>query len=536
MPSSQSTARALLFAFLRLGLVIAALPLTGCSFVSAITNPKAAWALNEPTPLSVVLRRAEVANATAREIDRLLGDTGVNEKSAWTDKTSIKGDDGKKLLEQAAGEGVYVGPARVRVLPVEAWAIVLPALCSTEGKSSSLVAALNEDLGDRYADISGQTATLAELKGQMAKEDAAASAKDATPESKKEHEKARDDIAAKIKEQEAAFKPKVTSFLEDLKKEAAKAPGPLKDRQKLVLANLRRAVEDARLAIAVAALRYPLALPQITSDVQTSAKRIVADVVEEKTGHRPDMNGISPDVKLEGTDVKLSLNGVPLDKLGGLSIGDLTSEVTKRLGGYAERVLTLLAYTAETAELLSFEADVLDAWLGGYGFEAAKVEGVTNLEELKVESALPGAKPGANAAPKATPGPRSSTGVPVAGACKKPGKPKKDKEAEADKDKADKDGGDKDKADKGKGAKDKPAKDKVADKPAAAPKDKPAAAPATPKDKPAPAAATPAPTKPASAPSGGDAPKPAAAPPAGPTPGGPDCPAAIVRNGKRVCL
>ena len=48
---------------------------TGCGALSALTNPKAAWALDESAPMSVVMRRAEVANATAKQVDRLMGET-----------------------------------------------------------------------------------------------------------------------------------------------------------------------------------------------------------------------------------------------------------------------------------------------------------------------------------------------------------------------------------------------------------------------------------------------------------------------------
>jgi hypothetical protein len=213
--------------------------------------------------------------------------------------------------------------------------------------------------------------------------------------------------------------------------------------------------------------------------------------------------------------VKLSLNGVPLDKLGGLSIGDLTTEVTKRLGGYAERVLMLVSYASETQDLLGFESDVLDAWLGGYGVDAGKVEGATNLDALAVLSAAPmppGAKPAAT--PKAPSGPRSPGGLALASCGKKAGKKRVEKtEAAADPPaEPDKDKDDKDKA----AAKAKPGKDKPG-------KDKPHAL----------AAATHAKDHPA--PKSDDAPKPPPARPAQPA-GAADCPAAIVQNGVRKCL
>jgi hypothetical protein len=57
---------------------------TGCGALGALANPKAAWAIQEPAPMSVVVRRAEVAHATAQEVDRLLGNTGIAGATAST--------------------------------------------------------------------------------------------------------------------------------------------------------------------------------------------------------------------------------------------------------------------------------------------------------------------------------------------------------------------------------------------------------------------------------------------------------------------
>ena len=36
----------------------------------------------------------------------------------------------------------------------------------------------------------------------------------------------------------------------------------------------------------------------------------IADIVEEQTGKRPSMQGLKPDVSLDGTDVKITINGL----------------------------------------------------------------------------------------------------------------------------------------------------------------------------------------------------------------------------------
>ena len=117
-----------------------------------------------------------------------------------------------------------------------------------------------------------------------------------------------------------------------------------------------------------------MALSGITTDAQKAAVRFVADVVEDKTGTRPDTSTLKPDVKLEGTDVKLTLNGLTKEQLGSLDIGAVVSETTSRLGAYVALALTVPAYASETSDLLSLQATLLDAYLTGLGGAGTPVE------------------------------------------------------------------------------------------------------------------------------------------------------------------
>jgi hypothetical protein len=139
-----------------------------------------------------------------------------------------------------------------------------------------------------------------------------------------------------------------------------------------------------------------MAVPSMTGELSTSAKRIIADVIEEKTGKRPDMSSLKPEVTLEGVTPKITLNGLSPSDIGGLDPEEVITETTMRMGGYAGRVLSLVAYADQTQDLLSFEADVLDAWMSGLKVDAGQVSGAgDDLGDLKVET---GAKPAA--APK----------------------------------------------------------------------------------------------------------------------------------------
>ena len=74
-----------------LGTIVAAS--TGCGVLSAAANPKVAWAINDPAPMSVVVRRADVAEKTAKEVDRVMTDTPANDDSAWLAAVAPKKED-----------------------------------------------------------------------------------------------------------------------------------------------------------------------------------------------------------------------------------------------------------------------------------------------------------------------------------------------------------------------------------------------------------------------------------------------------------
>ena len=63
---------------------------TGCGALGAAANPKVAPYLNEHTPLVIVVDRADAAETTAKEVDRLLTSTPVD--AQWPKQLELAND------------------------------------------------------------------------------------------------------------------------------------------------------------------------------------------------------------------------------------------------------------------------------------------------------------------------------------------------------------------------------------------------------------------------------------------------------------
>ena len=360
---------------------------TGCGALSALTNPKAAWAVQEPAPMAVILRRADAARATATNVDRLLNATAVDASSRWIAKIALKKGDVEVSLKEIGGDLDYAAPAgaKLRVIQAEAWARVLSALCPHETRYPNLFASVNAEVGTSYVDIAGQARTLGKLKSDKEKEVTALDVKDISPSDKEAHEKKKKEIEEQLDKTDAAYKPKVEAFLTRLKAEAAKASPEVKKQLSLAMVGFKRAVDDAKLANSVALIRYPMAMPGMPQELKTQAKRIVADVIEDRTGHRPTLEKFDPDIKLDN-GVKFTLNGMPPEALAGVKPEALLEDITVRARDYATHVLTLTAFIAETQDLLDLEGEVIKSTMEAVEVDEAKLAGAgDDLSEIKIE-------------------------------------------------------------------------------------------------------------------------------------------------------
>src|SRR5262249_25470028 len=157
-------------------------------------------------------------------------------------------------------------------------------------------------------------------KAQIAREEAAADEKGVSDADKAAHKAKADELEKNVDQLETEAKAMEKDFVAAASASAAKAAPDVRDRFGAVFVNLRQAVDDAEIANGAAALRYPLAVPTLPTAVEQMVHVYVADVIEERTGKRPETRGLQPGVTLEGGKVQVALNGLSPEDVGKLSI------------------------------------------------------------------------------------------------------------------------------------------------------------------------------------------------------------------------
>jgi hypothetical protein len=411
---------------------------SGCGVMTALTNPKAAWALSEPAPMTVILRRGDAARATADNVDRLMNGTPVDATSRWIPKLVVKKADVEASLKDIGSDPDYVVPpgAKLRVVQAEGWARVLSGVCPHEAKYTSLFASVGPDVESAYGDVSADAELIASLKGSKEDEQSDIDDKATSDEDREAHRKKKQEIEELIVKTQTEYRAKLDAFIAKLKEGAAKAPPEAKKQMPVALVALKHAVDDAKLANSVAILRYPLALPAMPQELKVHAKRVLADSVQAKTGHRPNLDNADPKVTFEDGEVKFTLAGMPPEALGGLKPEALLDDVVGKTEDYVDRVLTFTSYVSDTQELLDLESEVIKAGMEGFDVDESKTAAGDDLSDVKVEIDL-----AANATAKSKPGsalhpvPMTACGQPAAtdddadDADDKGGKDKKGKDA-----------------------------------------------------------------------------------------------------------
>jgi hypothetical protein len=397
------------------GLVLALFG-SGCAVLGAATNPKVSWALGDPAPMTVVVRRVDVAEDTAKHVDRLMMATPVDDDSAWPKKTAPEADLAKTQAEAIAKRDMYAQTGS-RVVPAEVWSQSLASVAPAPGptptaqatltaadvpagaakpgkkpkpdpkgkkketpapaappppppaasaKYASLLAVVDAPLMDKYAAVMAKKRAIGDATIEIAQEEAALGEKNVPDADKAAHKEKIAGLEKKVEAMEAEAKGLQKELVQAVSAASAKASPEVRERYGVAFVNLRQAVEDAEISNGAAALRYPLAVPTLLQSTEEMVHVYVADVIEEKTGKRPETRGLQPGVTLEGGKVQITLNGLSPDDMGKLSIGDVLGETSKRTQAWVSRALGLLGTISANKEVLAFERDVLDAVLVGW--------------------------------------------------------------------------------------------------------------------------------------------------------------------------
>src|SRR5208337_4707243 len=94
--------------------------MTGCGLLGAMANPKVAWAIQDPAPMTVVVRRADAADATAQQVDRLLTATPASPDSPWLKNVGPTPDYAAQDLKALTQDPLYM-QSHARVVAAEVW-------------------------------------------------------------------------------------------------------------------------------------------------------------------------------------------------------------------------------------------------------------------------------------------------------------------------------------------------------------------------------------------------------------------------------
>jgi hypothetical protein len=369
--------------------------MTGCGVLGAMANPKVAWAIKDPAPMTVVVRRADAAEDTAKQVDRLLTATPASPDADWLKNVGPKPEDSAQDMKALTQDPAYA-QSHARVVAAEVWLRMLGDLQSTAGSSPSLLGMVSTDLSDQYALVTAKEAEVAQLDAQIAAEKEARDAKGVTDADKKAHEQTISDLKSQKSKKEDEVDPLRKKVLASVKDAAAKTPSDTRDAVGPALVNLRQAVDDASIADGAAAVRYPLAVTSMLDSVKQMVPVFVADIIEEQTGKRPKMNGFQPSVSLDGMTPQITLNGLTKDDMGKISLGDLTTQTVDRTKKWVVHALGLLGSISSTKDELSFEEDTLDALLDGFaknGWKRVDAAKIPEMTDPKVMTATAKVRP-----------------------------------------------------------------------------------------------------------------------------------------------
>jgi hypothetical protein len=287
----------------------------------------------------------------------------------------------QKILLEASKSGIYQNqPADI--MAVEVWAKLLPELNANGGEHPSLLARIHPELDEHYAAVVEKRAAFVTAREEATRaQEKLDKEEDKLDHAAKNAAKARLEVLeAKADAANAAFEDAKDAFIPEAKAIAAKVGAPVRDETGPIIVRFREAVADADTANGAAMVRYPLAVTSLVGDAQKQAAVFLADIIEEKSGKRPTLDGVTPTVSLDGITPEIGINGLSSKHLGKLNVADVTQEAVKRTGEWVTKAASLMVWAPSTSAALSYQADVLDAILEGY-----EEAGWTRSSNLEIE-------------------------------------------------------------------------------------------------------------------------------------------------------
>jgi hypothetical protein len=341
---------------------------TGCGALSAVGNPGAMWAINDPAPLAVVVRRADAAAATTVEVNRLLTATPIGADSDWLAKVAPDPKDAAADMKMLSQDPDYM-KSHARVVAAEVWIRTLPAVQSPAGDKPNLLAAIDQDLADSYTAIVAKQQEMASLDVQIETEKAARDADGVSADDKKAHDDTIKTLQKQEDDDDKAVGPLKKDFLGKVKGAAAKVSLDDQKRFAPAVANMLAALNDADISNSAAAIKYPLVIKTLPDAIKSQVPTIAGDVIEEQTGARPALANLKVKLDMSGSKVSVGVDG--LGDLGSLSVTDATKQIVVRSGAWAVHAMTLLGTISSTKNTINFERDVLSqlqtAWAPAAG-------------------------------------------------------------------------------------------------------------------------------------------------------------------------
>jgi hypothetical protein len=370
--------RLLLFVF---ALGAGATPLLGCSVLGALGNPKVAFAIQEDTSMYVVQRRSTAAEKIANGVDSAMSKSPGEGDDGWITKLSEPAADLRTEMTAASKRHHYAnGHAPMRVLPSEGWAKVLPEAVEN-GSGRTLFAMMGGSLVVQYNAVAELKRQIGGVRGKMEENNLSMGKEGATDAEVARLSRQNDVLSTLADKLDERVAPLLDKLIESARDAASKVNlGGEARRIVTVVARLRQAVEDAKVANGAALVGYPKAIPSLLNTLPNTVVGFVAEYVEENTGKIVDTKKISPTVTLDGVTPKVSINGLDANDLGKLSMDDLTSAVLEKTKKFVTDSFGLPARVGRTAELLTLESSLLDAILDGL-----KSQGITPPEFKDIE-------------------------------------------------------------------------------------------------------------------------------------------------------